>query len=113
MKQDTARELRKYLTDVERRLWTALRNRQFEHHKFRRQQPIGPYVVDFVCFEEKLVIELDGGQHGVELNRANDTVRTRRLEADGFRVLRFWNNQLNENFEGVLEIIARELRPKS
>ncbi|HUJ03471.1 MAG TPA: DUF559 domain-containing protein, partial [Rhizomicrobium sp.] len=68
MKHDFARKLRREQTDFERKIWYALRNRRFAGFKFRRQQPMGPYVVDFVCFEEKLVIELDGGQHGMPEN---------------------------------------------
>jgi len=109
MKHEFARQLRREQTDVERKLWFALRDRRFYKLKFRRQQPIGPYVVDFVSFEAKLVIELDGGQHGLVPNEAADRLRTQRLEADGFRVIRFWNNELIENFEGVLDTIALAL----
>ena len=106
MKHDFARQLRRDQTDVERKLWYALRGRRFHGFKFRRQQPVGPYVVDFVCFESKLIVELDGGQHGLPENQAADLARTKRLEADGFRILRFWNHELNENFDGVLDGIA-------
>ncbi|MGC9954639.1 MAG: endonuclease domain-containing protein [Rhizomicrobium sp.] len=109
MKHDFARQLRRDQTDVERKLWFALRDRRFHGFKFRRQQPIGPYVADFICFEAKLVIELDGGQHGLAENEAADRARTKRLEADGFRVLRFWNNELNDNFDGVLDSISLAL----
>lgn len=115
MKHDFARKLRREQTDVERKLWQALRNRRFASFKFRRQQPVGPYIVDFVCFEEKLVVELDGSQHGTVENRAADRTRTAYLENDGFRVIRHWNHELNENFDGVLEGIWRQLtqRPPS
>ena len=109
MKHTFARQLRREQTDVERKLWLALRDRRFHKLKFRRQQPIGPYVVDFVCLEEKLIIELDGGQHGLPENRVNDLARTNRLEEDGFRVIRFWNNELVENFDGALDAIALKL----
>jgi very-short-patch-repair endonuclease len=109
VKHAFARKLRREQTDVERKLWFALRDRQFHGFKFRRQQPIGPYVVDFVCFEAKLVIELDGEQHGDAAHDAYDRARTERLAADGFRVIRFWNNEMSENFDGVLEGIARAL----
>ena len=87
-----ARELRRNLTDAERALWQVLRNRQVSGYRFRRQAPIGPYVVDFVCFEIRLVIEVDGGQH---IERADyDEGRTAWLEGAGFRVIRFWNNEV-------------------
>jgi adenine-specific DNA-methyltransferase len=110
LKHDFAKQLRREQTGVERKLWHALRNRQFHGCKFRRQQPVGPYVVDFVCFESRLVIELDGGQHGSDDVVAYDQARTYRLEKDGFQVLRFFNNELNANFDGVLEAIERCIR---
>lgn len=109
MKHTFARKLRREQTDVERKLWFALRDRRFHAFKFRRQQPIGPYIVDFVCFEAKLVIELDGDQHGDAAHEIYDEARTKRLAADGFRVIRFANHEVNENFEGVLDAIARAL----
>jgi adenine-specific DNA-methyltransferase len=109
VKHDFARKLRREQTDVERKLWYALRDRRFHGFKFRRQQPIGPYIADFVCFETKLVIELDGDQHGAAALEAYDHARTERLAADGFRVIRFWNHELNENFDGVLDSIALSL----
>ena len=110
MKHAFARTLRREQTDVERKLWYALRDRRFLEFKFRRQQPIGPYIADFVCFEAKLVIELDGGQHGDEAHIAYDASRSKRLEADGFRVIRFTNSEMIENFDGVLEGIERALK---
>ena len=87
-----ARQLRKNLTDAEQGLWNIIRNRQVSGYRFRRQAPIGPYIIDFVCFENRLVIEVDGGQH---LERADyDAERTAWLESAGFRVVRFWNNQV-------------------
>jgi lysyl-tRNA synthetase class 2 len=90
-------------TDAERRLWSKLRYEQLEGQKFRRQAPVGPYIVDFVCFPMRLIIEADGGQHATDERR--DAVRTAWLEAQGFRVLRFWNNEVLSNTEGVLETI--------
>jgi adenine-specific DNA-methyltransferase len=81
----------------------ALRDRRLDGHKFRRQSTIGPYVVDFLCIEASLVVELDGGQHSTELDRA----RTACLEIKGYSVLRFWNNEVNDSFEGVLSMISR------
>jgi very-short-patch-repair endonuclease len=98
-----AKSLRKNNTDVERLLWNHLKTRQLEDIKFRRQQPIGRYIVDFVSFEKKIVIEIDGSQHSVEKNR--DEERDNWLGLQGFKVLRFWNNELLENMEGVLEVI--------
>lgn len=86
-------------------LWSRLRNRQLGQ-KFIRQFPIGPYIVDFACRSARLVIELDGGQH----NETVDAPRTAIIEAHGYRVIRFWNNDVAENLEGVVEIIVRALR---
>jgi very-short-patch-repair endonuclease len=98
-----ARSLRKNQTDVEQLLWKQLRSRNLAHHKFRRQFPIDPYIADFACLELKLVIELDGGQHA---NRVEyDDQRSMFLEKRGFKVIRFWNNDVIENVEGVLEVI--------
>jgi very-short-patch-repair endonuclease len=97
-----ARKLRKDSTETERYLWQRLRDRQIEGFKFRRQQPIGRYVVDFVNLENKLVIELDGGQH---LNCPQDRVRDEWLRAEGYKVLRFWDSEVFNNVEGVLEVI--------
>ncbi len=94
---------------MERKLWYALRGRRFHGMKFRRQQPVGPYVVDFVSFEARLIIELDGCQHGTSEGIAHDAKRSWRLEQDGFRILRFANQELNQNFDGVLDGIALAL----
>ncbi len=107
--RDLARKLRKTMTDAERRLWYDLRHRQIGHARFRRQAPIGPYIVDFVCFEKRLIIELDGGQHAVHVEE--DLRRTNWLTAQGFRVLRFWNHQVFEEGEAVLEGIGLALDP--
>lgn len=104
-----SRQLRRKATETEKILWQRLRAKQLAGHKFRRQQPIGPYIVDFVCFEKKVVIELDGGQH--DLQRERDQVRDDWLQGEGFRVLRFWNNEVNEKLEGVLETILETLTP--
>jgi very-short-patch-repair endonuclease len=104
-----AKKLRRDQTDVEGKLWLALRDRGFHGFKFRRQQPVGPYIVDFICFDARLVIELDGGQHGTMAGEAADAKRSTRLGEDGYRVRRFWNRDLIENFDGVLEQIWRDL----
>jgi len=100
----TARRLRANQTEVEKRLWSRLRDRGLFSLKFRRQVPLGPFVADFVCAEQALVVELDGGQHSS--SEASDDRRTAWLESRGWRVIRFWNNQANENIEGVLHVIA-------
>ena len=98
-----ARGLRKSHTDAELLLWKYLRTRQMDGVKFRRQQPIGKYIVDFVSFEKRIVIELDGGQHSAEQER--DRERDNWLSKQGFKVLRFWDNEVLQNLEGVLEVI--------
>ena len=101
-----ARELRRNATDAEHRLWNALRNRQLANAKFVRQRPIGPFIADFACRSARIAIELDGGQHAENDRDAN---RTRVIEAHGYRVIRFWNDEVLENLDGVLETIASEL----
>lgn len=88
-------------------MWLQLRGRRLAGHKFKRQWTIGQYVVDFCCIEQKLVVEIDGGQHSQE----GDAPRTRALEALGYRVVRFWNNDVSENLEGVLTVLVDELTP--
>lgn len=107
-----ARSLRKEQTDVEKWLWSQLRNRQLGGYKFKRQFPIGKYIVDFYCVEKKLVVELDGGQH-LHDQKEYDEQRTKDLEKQGIILLRFWNNQITENLEGVLETILDALRKTS
>ena len=98
-----ARKLRKNSSDAERLLWKKLKSKQFEGLKFRRQQPIGKYIVDFVCLEKRLIIEADGGQHAED--SAKDQQRDEWLKGEGFRVLRFWNNEILGNIEGVMESV--------
>lgn len=105
---DRSRALRKNMTDVEKKLWRALRGAQLERFKFRRQFPIDIYIADFVCIENRLVIELDGGQHATAEHY--DTKRTNYIESQGFRIIRFWNNDILQNFEGVLTMILGHLR---
>jgi very-short-patch-repair endonuclease len=94
------------MTDAERRLWRELRLRKIGG-RFRRQHPIGGYIADFACLEAWLVVEIDGGQHAEAVEA--DGVRTSALEAEGFRVFRFWNNEVFENIEGVVQRIAEAL----
>ena len=105
-----ARELRQKQTDAERALWVRLRSKQLEGVKFRRQQPIGPYIVDLVSFDRELVIEIDGGQHDEEGIRERDDERTTWLRDRGYQILRFWNNEVLMNMEGVVERIKGALR---
>ena len=107
--RDRARALRAASTDAELKLWTHLRNRQVNGAKFRRQHPIPPYIADFFCLEARLIIELDGSQHGEEAMEGADRHRTARLEGRGYRVLRFWNEEVLDNLESVLERIAEYL----
>lgn len=92
-----ARELRKNSTIHERRLWNILKNRQFHGLKFKRQEPIGNYIVDFICKEVKIIIEVDGSQHNEAENIKTDNERTMFLENKGYKVIRFWNNEIYEN----------------
>ena len=96
-----ARNLRRNESDAERKLWSRLRSRQFENLKFRRQQPIGKYIVDFVSLEKKIVVEVDGGQHNDLRNIENDKQRTKWLESEGFKVIRFLNNDVLQNIDGI------------
>jgi len=107
MASPLARRLRANSTEAEIRLWSRLRRTQLEGFRFRRQHPMGSYVVDFFCRAAKLIVEVDGGQHA---ENARDTVRTQWLEARGYRVIRFWNNDVLSNTEGVLTSILDALR---
>ncbi len=98
-----AQELRKRSTEAEKIIWRYLRRRQLGGLKFRRQQPIGDFIVDFVCFEKNIIIEIDGGQHNQE--ELKDQQRDDWLKKSGYRILRIWNNQVFENIEGVMEFI--------
>ena len=100
-----ARKLRQTSTIPELKLWQHLRNRRFMGLKFRRQYPVGPYVVDFVCLSHKLIIELDGSQHADQVDYDNQ--RTEYLEHFGFRVLRFWNSELFSQLEEMLEQVRQ------
>lgn len=102
-----AKQLRNNATDTERKLWQHLRGNRLNGFKFSRQMPIAGFICDFLCRSAHLVIELDGGQH--DWQSAADLERTRRIEAEGYRVLRFWNNDVNERLEGVLIRISEAL----
>jgi very-short-patch-repair endonuclease len=104
--QSRARTMRKTPTPAERALWYLLRDRRFSGHKFRRQVPVGPFIADFLNYDARLIIEADGGQHA---DNASDEARTRWLEAQGFRVLRFWNHEILTQRETVAKRLFLEL----
>ena len=104
-----ARTLRKKSTDAEIKLWNYLRARRLMGLKFRRQCPLGCYIVDFICIEEKLIIELDGGQHNENRQRDYDECRTEFLNGLGFKVIRFWNNDVLLQFDVVLDEIYKQV----
>jgi very-short-patch-repair endonuclease len=106
--QRQSKRLRKDMTDVERILWSNLRGRKFEHLKFRRQVPIGRYIADFVCFEHKLIVELDGSQHQ---ESTHDSARDAWLKSQGFGVLRFWNIDILQGLDGALRAILDATTP--
>lgn len=108
MPNQNARRLRKTKTDAETALWRHLRERQLEGFRFRRQVPIGPYIVDFACMEARLIVEVDGGQHSAGAER--DGKRDSWLENVGYRVMRFWNNDVLSNRLGVLTAISEVLK---
>ncbi|MEI6485948.1 MAG: endonuclease domain-containing protein [Sphingomonadales bacterium] len=101
-----AKDMRRAMTDAEKALWRMLRAKRLEAYKFRRQLPIGPYIVDFACASHRLIVEADGGQHA---ESAHDARRDGWLAAQGWRVLRFWNNEILTNSEGVWRAIAAAL----
>ena len=104
-----ARELRRASTDAEMKLWSHLRNRQFHDLKFRRQVPLGRFIVDFYCHEAQLIVEVDGGQHSDEV----DCSRKAWLESEGYRIVRFWNHEMLDNTDGVLTELERCVGPSS
>ncbi|MGB9080199.1 MAG: endonuclease domain-containing protein [Desulfuromonadaceae bacterium] len=107
-----ARQLRKEQTEAELLLWYILRGRRFCGFKFRRQYPIGGYILDFYCHDAGLAVELDGGGHNIEEQRLYDTERTKAIEAAGIHVVRFWNNDVFQSLEVVLEEIYTHLKVK-
>jgi very-short-patch-repair endonuclease len=105
--KDISRKLRKSQTPWETKLWQYLRGNRLEGLKFKRQVPMGPYVVDFCCQDKKLVVESDGSQHADDAQKATDTDKQEFLERQGYMVLHFWNNDIMNNINGVLEVIVR------
>jgi very-short-patch-repair endonuclease len=102
-----AKSMRRELTNAEKLFWWEVKDRRLEGHKFRRQHPIGPYIADFACIEGKLVVEVDGGQHADAVTY--DQQRDSYLQAQGFRVLRFWNADVLTNMEGVIDAVLSVL----
>ena len=94
------------MTDAEMLLWQKLRAKRFASYKFKRQCPLDDYIVDSVCFEKRLIVELDGGQHG---ENEKDKIRDRHFSDEGFKIVRFWNNDVLGNIEGVLDTLEKEL----
>ena len=107
-----ARKLRRNQTRAEAKLWSAFRNRQLSDLKFRRQVPLSPYIVDFLCESESLIVEVDGGRHAFDNAMTRDAERTRWLEVEGYRVLRVWNNEVLDNLERVFFEIQRTADPE-
>ncbi len=105
-KRDRARELRRDMTLAERKLWQVLKGRGLDGHRFRRQHPLGPYIADFACLEAGVVIEVDGCQHH---DSEQDGHRDRYMQSIGFKVLRFWNNDVLANLEGTCAVIGQAL----
>jgi very-short-patch-repair endonuclease len=108
-KRATARRLRKNATDSEARLWRYLKRLETRGTHFRRQMPLGKFVVDFACPAARLIVEVDGSQHGESEARVRDQQRTEWLEAEGYRILRFWNNEISQNILGVMDVIYAAL----
>ena len=105
-----ARELRKHSTDAERLLWRHLRSRQLGGFKFRRQQPLGGFILDFVCLEKRLIIEVDGGQHNESVQALYDSQRSEWLAQQGFRIVRFWDHEVLNQLDEVKAAIDQALR---
>ena len=105
---DKAKELRRNMTPQERKLWKVLRNHQFYGLEIRRQYPIDKYVVDFICRSKKIIIEIDGGQHNTEESIEYDKKRSEDLNKLGYKVIRFWNNDIDNNLDGVYKILQQE-----
>jgi len=104
--QERARRLRSLMTDAERKLWYRLRHRQLDSHRFRRQVPISPFIADFACVAQKLIVEVDGGQHR---NNPHDAARDAYLRRGGWHILRFWDNDALMQTDAVLEVILKQL----
>jgi very-short-patch-repair endonuclease len=113
MANERARALRKSMSDAERKLWRGLRARRIDGARFRRQHPMGRYIVDFVCLEQRLVVEVDGGQHTEDEHVAADARRDRWLESEGYRVMRVSTTDVHSNVDGVLDTIWATLQERA
>ncbi len=110
--KELAKQLRRNMTPQECKFWELVRAHRFYNLLFRRQHPIGDYIVDFICRSKSLIVELDGGQHNLPEDKLYDERRTAYLESKGYKVLRFWNNEIDNNFEGVYLRLKSELGVK-
>jgi very-short-patch-repair endonuclease len=108
---ERARELRRNANEAEKLLWWRIRGGQLSGHKFRRQHALGDYIGDFVCLSARLVVELDGETHGTDERERHDAKRTETIERHGFQVIRFWNDEVFNNMDGVIEAIWNALQP--
>ena len=106
--KENARYLRNNMTDQERKFWQIIKNRQFYGFRFLRQYVIGNYIADFICREKKIIIELDGGQHNEQKNIMYDNQRTEYLISKGYKVIRFWNNDIDNNLDSVYLQLKKE-----
>jgi very-short-patch-repair endonuclease len=113
VKHALARQFRRRQTDAEEKLWRALRMRRLAGMKFRRQQPFGPFIVDFICFDAKLIVELDGEQHRYERKLRHDLERTAYFTEHGYRVRRYWNSAVYEDIDRVLRDIGSEVQRRN
>lgn len=109
MADERARHLRRNQTEAERKLWVYLREMKHDGFHFRRQCPVGPYIADFLCYSARIVVEVDGGQHGMDAGIEHDRRRDGWFVTNGYRVLRYWNNDVLANTEGVVETILAVL----
>ncbi len=110
MSVERAKQLRREQTEAERKLWSRLRNRQLDGWKFKRQVPKGRYILDFYCAEAALIVELDGGQHAEENAVRHDAKRTKYLQESGYRIVRFWNHEVFEDIDTVLQSIWHKVQ---
>ncbi len=104
------KELRRNQTDEEKKLWDRIKDKRLLKVKFRRQEPIGNFIVDFVNYEYRLIIEVDGSPHKNQTNKTYDEQRTAWLENEGFKVIRFWNHEISKDFKGVIDKIQTSLK---
>jgi very-short-patch-repair endonuclease len=109
MPNANARQLRAHMTDAERRLWRVLRQRGLDGHRFRRQHPIGPYIVDFICLKQRVIVEVDGSQHSEPEHQLRDLRRDQWLQAEGYVVYRISNIDVHQNLIGAMETLFQEL----